>query len=1211
MKLKKIYIYGFKSFATKTEIEVQDGITTIIGPNGSGKSNIVEAIRWVLGEQSAKSLRAQKSQDIIFNGTQFRKSLGYAEVSIVFDNSDNSIPIEYDEVKVTRKLYRDGESGYYINGNSVRLKTIQEIFMDTGIGKDGYSIIGQGRIDEILSNNSEERRKVFEEATGIVKFRERKKDSLKNIANTEENLLRINDIIFEIGDGLDVLKEKSERAEKYIEICKKKKAIDLRIFKENLEIIKEKELQNTEELNQILNKKEELNQIIQNLKEKKAKISKHIEDFQTETEERYNQISSIKEELSNIRNKIKGNIEKVEIYSNKSLELQEEQQELELKILNIILELETKNKKISNYVEGKKEFEERLLELEKQLEEQKNVSSQKEQEISKILSNIEEVKEKIYEYEKEINLKAIEQEKSVSKYKYIEQEKKDLLRKIDSLGFEIKEQEEKFSTENKELIEKINIGEKEAGKFKEKQNKYDELKLEIEKLKHSLILKKQNINILKQLEREKEGFSYAVKKIISKKDMDRELAQKVIGSVVDVIEVDSKYVTAIESALGYSMQNILVKNATDAKHLINMLKRNKYGKATFLPLEKFENLTISNNREVEEIISSNKIKEIDLESKLAIDVLKCDKKYQNIFKELLKNTIIVSDIDKAILLSKKLNKAKIVTLDGEIFSATGSITGGYSKKVSNIIGRKKEIEELEQNTIMLEKEIIEKEKVFKEIENQIKEEEKTFKEVKEKLINEKLKLAIAEKDIDITKEKREELQKRKKEIEEMLQNLTQKIDEGKQELSIQENKKLEETEKLQRLEVNVEELEQKLKTDENVKIIEEIKEEITDIKISIASFDESIKGIEEIKEKIEKDKRDCEYEINKKKFGVEEQKDLIERLKVENEEKEKDIEKLIQTNEELNKLQEEYSLERKQEIAEQEELEQKLINLEKEVEKILESKLSTEQNIFKLNLERENIIENMWTNYEITPNNINLEEIMPILNELKLNTFDIEGNIIEFKYKEAKKYLSKYKQEISSLGVVEISAIEEYKNRKERYDALVEQQQDLEKSKKELQKVIRDISITMEEQFVSRLALINNNFKQVFKELFGGGKALIELENPEEPLTSGINIKVEPPGKKLQNMMLLSGGERAFTAIAILFSILNINPSPFCVLDEIEAALDDVNVQRVAKYLENYSKDTQFLVITHRKGTMEVANIIYGITMEENGISKLVSLDVR
>lgn len=663
------------------------------------------------------------------------------------------------------------------------------------------------------------------------------------------------------------------------------------------------------------------------------------------------------------------------------------------------------------------------------------------------------------------------------------------------------------------------------------------------------------------------------------------------------------------------MQNIIVEKEEDAKEIIKFLEDKKAGKATFLPLSKFNNKT-NNSVEYEnyknDIISKLRdIKDVENYVYFPKDIVKVNEKYLGIISVFLDKTLIVENIDIAIAVTKSIKGMKVVTLNGELFASTGSITGGYSKKVANILGRKEEITKLEKEIISLERKA---EEIIKEFENKKTEyilKEKEYSNILNEIYEEKLKIAVKEKEINGLREKGEETLEKINNINVEIENITvqsKKILENKEKIEKIKEKLIQDLEKMHEERVK---LKENLDDEETSNKIEELADDIMNVKISIASFEESENSIVEILERITSEENELLERKKKKNNELSEYQEENVSLEQKIEKNTGDITKIEEENVEIKELQNKIRKEKEEKQNIIRLLNKKIEENDKKIEVNIPIKLSKEQEMFKIELEEENYVENMWNEYQVTLNNIDISEYEEYYIEKGLQSRDIEGNLMEFDIIKAKKRVRDLKSSIKDLGEVDTSIIKEYLNTKERYDYLLGQREDLESSKKSLEKIIKEIAFAMEEQFVSRMEIINKNFKEIFVTLFGGGNAKIEIEDKKDPLNSGIAIKVEPPGKKLQNMMLLSGGERAFTAIAILFAILKLNPSPFCVLDEIEAALDDVNVARVARYLKTYSEDTQFLIITHRKGTMESSKILYGVTMEENGVSKLVSLDMR
>lgn len=1179
MYLKRLELQGFKSFADKTILEFKPGITSVIGPNGSGKSNISDAIRWVLGEQSMKSLRGAKSEDIIFAGTQSRKSLGFAEVSIVIDNSDAKLPIEYSEVTVTRKLYRNGETGYFINKTPCRLKDILELFMDTGIGKDGYSIIGQGKIDEILSNKSEDRRHIFEEAAGIVKYRTRKQESEKKMEQTKLNLLRINDILTEIEGNIEPLKAQSEKAKQYLNLREELKNIEVGLFvynintyKEKLEqIIKDEEIM-TAQRNTENEKLTSIQSLKDSLKQELDEITTQIEQMQNIGFESTNKIEKINSEIGISKERIQNNI------TNKE-RLESEIKELRIRIQELQEEEKQRQEKKANLFQNKEKFEEELKQKEKELAKLTKTLSDKELEIEAKKQKIETNTDKKYEVLADINTQEANYENLEKRKKTLKIELENVISELDSTRDNKQELSKKFyEIQSKRNIVSNNL-QQETTEKESCMNKIKDFEEEINKLNYQMNMKDARHKFLLETEKEKEGYIKSVKELLLDCDKNSQLKKGMHGVLANLISVNKEYELAIEMCLGQALQNVVTETEEDAKKLVEHLRNNNLGRASFLPISSIRGKRIEN-------VISNGMKGV---IGIASDLVKCDKKYTQIVLNLLGRTVVVEDMNIGISLAKMNNYSfRIVTLKGDVISSSGSITGGsVATKTVNILGRSREIEELEKEIKKLSKKIeeitLQKRKYLESITEVIEKVaglEKELQDIEIVYAAENQKMVSIEENIYKLEQRRDKLK------EEELS-----INKQKEESIKQKEEKEQEVEKLNsEIKSLSEEVEQFATVNkDNQKYIDDLNFDITNLKISVSSFIESEASIEEFVERIRQEilnnNNNIENKNNTLNQAIKENAELqtkidnlnseIEQIKAEVNNSSENIEKLKQLRTEKNEL-----LDKKEEeITNQFSI---LEGLKEQIVKMDFKKTKLEQDI-------EQLINTLWDEYEITPNNA--------------GEYKKPNNIAQ-----AQKEVSSIREKIKDLGSINIDSIEEYKKISERYDFMCEQRLDLENTVAKLRKVISEMTQTMEQQFKEKFEIINKNFNEVFIELFGGGKAELILTDEDNVLECGIDIRVQPTGKKLQNMMLLSGGEKAFTAIALLFAILKINPAPFCILDEIEAALDDVNVYRFAEYLKKFSQASQFLVITHRKGTMEVADTVYGVTMEENGISKLLSM---
>ena len=1181
MYLKRLELQGFKSFADKTILELRPGITTVIGPNGSGKSNISDAIRWVLGEQSMKSLRGTKSLDIIFAGTQNRKSLGFAEASLVFDNSDGALPIEFTEVTVTRKIYRSGETGYYINKTPCRLKDVLELFMDTGIGKDGYSIIGQGKIDEILSNKSEDRRHIFEEAAGIVKYRSRKEEAEKKLEHTKLNLLRINDIISEIEGNLGPLQTQSEKAKKYLNLREELKNIEVGLFVYNIEKYKENLQQIVQDIdvmqsqcNDEEGKLERVKILKEELKSSIDEITEQIENMSNLGFESQKKIEQLNSDINVARTRITNNNENSVRFTDEIKEQNEKIQELKQ-------ELEQKEAKKDNLKQNKEKFEKELNEKQEELAKITEKLSAKELEIEGYKQTVEQNTDKKYELQSEINAQEINFQNYEKRQNQIKQEIQTTISELDNTRMN-KEEISKGFYESENKKNKAQKSLEEVAKQKQEANqKIKSFESNINILSSDMRIKESRLKFLIETEKEKEGYIKSVKSLLKDCENIKDLGKGMHGVLANIIEVPDELETAIEMCLGASLQNIVTDTEEDAKKLVEHLRKNNLGRASFLPIASVKGKKL-------EKLKGNESGVIGIAS----DLVKFNKKYEQIMLNLLGRTVIVDNMDTAIKVAKQNGYTfRIVTKDGDLINPSGAITGGsVAKKTVNILGRGKEIEKLEKEIKNIKAKIQKLEEEKEEYEQSIEgilelsaNLEKELQEIDITYATEKQKMISIDENIQKLQNRLNKLKEEQKNLE----TLKQESIEQKEKIQEETQKITNQNEELSKL---ISEFAELNKDDQ--KYIDDLNFDITNLKISVSSFDESESSIQEIQERINQ-------ELNNAKASIENKNNQIEQIKVDNENLEKSIQETLNKIEEIKQKVNNSSSEIEKMKQERTQKSEKLSKQEDEITskfKIIEDLKSqlVKLDVKKTKVEEDinTIINKMWEEYELTPNNV-------------------EGYAKPENVALTQKRVNNIRTEIRDLGSVNVDSIEEYKNLKDRYDFMSEQRLDLENTMSKLRKVITDMTQIMKEQFREKFKIINKNFGEVFAELFGGGKASLNLEDEENILECGIEITVQPPGKKLQNMMLLSGGEKAFTAIALLFAILKINPAPFCVLDEIEAALDDVNVFRYADYLKKFTEHTQFLVITHRKGTMEAADTVYGVTMEESGISKLLSMKLN
>ncbi|AUG57695.1 chromosome segregation protein SMC [Acetivibrio saccincola] len=1183
MHLKRLEVQGFKSFAEKIVLEFNSGITAVVGPNGSGKSNISDAIRWVLGEQSAKTLRGGKMEDVIFAGTEHRKPLGFAEVSLCFDNTDRTLPIDYSEVIVTRRVYRSGESEYKINKTNCRLKDITELFLDTGIGKDGYSIIGQGRVDEILSTKSEERRHIFEEASGIMKYKIKKQEAEKKLEMTSQNLLRINDIILELESQLEPLKEQADKAKRYLSLRDDLKELEVSVYVENISKLKSKmqEIENhyTTIKNHIDTESKKLEEITM-LNQKKSHTLKDLDEKLERAKEKY---YSLEGNLERCSSEIKLNEEKkinLKININR---LNDEISEINKRIEELCDEEKERKEKVSYLKDRYLEFNKKLEEYNKKLKSLLDNLSEDEKYIEKLKENIMNKFDLQGDKKSQANNVKNHIEIIQKRQNSIENELKGLSLEKDGECIKLKDLKESISnTEN--LI--INLREK-INDYKNKKtsvnNELEKLKEKQNNLRSEIHVKVSRHKMLSNMESNLEGYTRSVKMVLKACKESSEFGQGIHGALVQLINVEKRYETAIEMSLGGALQNIVTSTEEDAKRAIGFLKKNQIGRATFLPISSVKGRYFD-----ERVLDELKRQEGFIG--VASDLVNVDSLYRGIILSFLGRVVVVDNLDSGIKIARRFNYAfKIVTLDGDIISSTGSMSGGSKNtKESGILSRNREIAEL--------KEVIEK---LKEDEKNLENKITGLSKILNTLIED---ISIEEENLRNKEHLKIRDESHLMQIEENIKRIESKEDMLKQEI-VQLKKQEENTQKeLYKYLEELKEIEEDIKNTKEIVAEYEVKhkenqyfkdlinEDITQCKISINSIKDNIQGVEDALERILKEKDNL--------------KNSIEMKSLEKENSYKEIQSLDEKNEGLRNLIKGYeeektgkTLEIDRIIEEKKVLEEESSDIIEKIAKINKDIISLKEEYGRLEVrkakiesEMEAMQNRMWDEYELT----------------YTNALEIKKDVDNIN--KAQKRINELRNEIKELGYVNVAAIEEYIKTKERYEFMSVQRDDMENAKEKLQKVINEMVSIMKRQFMEQFKRINESFNTVFRELFDGGHAELILVDKENVLESGIEIEVQPPGKKLQNLMLLSGGEKAFTAIALLFAILRLNPTPFCVLDEIEAALDDANVYKFAQYLKKYSTSTQFAVITHRKGTMEIADTLYGVTMEEQGVSKVVSL---
>ncbi len=1181
--LKRLDMQGFKSFAEKISLDFSGGITAVVGPNGSGKSNIADAIRWVLGEQSIKTLRGSKMEDVIFAGTEHRKPLGFAEVTITLDNSDSSLPIEYGEVSITRRVFRSGESEYLINKSQCRLKDITELLLDTGIGRDGYSVIGQGRVDEILSTRSEDRRHIFEEASGIMKYKVRKIEAEKKLEMTRQNLERINDIISELELQLGPLKEQSETARKFLDLRENLKVLDVNVYLDGMEKFRDK--------------LKVLEEQYKNVKEQMDSENKKLDEITSSNREKTDMVKTLDEKLEAAREQfyeLEGSLERcsseIKLNNEKAANLQQtierldsEQKELEEKIKSLDKEeagkqdrLKYLERQLNDYSTKLAEFEKQMEELLKTLDEEErniellksgimdkmDIQSDKKMQIGNLKTHIENMKKRQRSIDSEIYQNVVEIDREKIK-------KEDLNKNVRNADEQIKKQKAK----HQELLDEREDSDRMLGELRIKQNK----------LNSDIQSKSARVRTLREMEQNLEGYNRSVREILHACRGSSQFGNGIHGALAQLIETDKKYEAAIEISLGSALQNIVTQSEEDAKKAIEFLKKNKLGRATFLPISSVTGRSFDNS-------TAARIKQCEGYCGIASELVSYDPQYSGIIGSLLGKVVVVDDLDNGIKIARKFGYSfRIVTLEGDLLNTGGSMSGGsLENRGTGILSRGREISELDMELKELKDYEASLSNDIKLIVEDIAQIDSEISSILGDIKNNELVKIRDESHLAQIEENLKRLSARIEMLRQEKEQLERQVSEANQEMAKYENELSTIEQEISEAKQTVAEHQNKHKEDQAVR--DALHADITDFKISVNSIVESIAGVKENSERLnsekenltksiakkESEKEKCRMEIKK----LEEQNEgLNARIKKHNEEKSGRTFEIDRLTEERKVLDEDLY-----------DMVNKINDINKTILLLQEEYSRTEVKKTRLEAEMEALQDRIWNEYELT---------YSTALELKR---DIGSMSV------AQKKINELKNSIKDLGPVNVASIEEYIKTKERYEFMSNQRNDMEQAREKLLRVIYEMTSIMKKQFMEQFKLINENFNTVFKELFNGGRAGLILTDQENVLESGIEIEAQPPGKKLQNMMLLSGGERAFTAIALLFAILRLKPTPFCVLDEIEAALDEANVYRFAEYLRNYSGNTQFIVVTHRKGTMERSDMLYGVTMQEHGVSKIVSM---
>lgn len=1179
MYLKSIEVHGFKSFANKILFEFHNGITGIVGPNGSGKSNVADAVRWVLGEQRVKQLRGASMQDVIFSGTENRKALSYAYVAITLDNSDRQLNVDFNEVTVARRVYRSGESEYLINGTTCRLKDVNELFYDTGIGKEGYSIIGQGQIERILSGKPEERRELFDEAAGIVKFKRRKATAQKKLEDERQNLLRVNDILAELEKQVGPLERQAEKAKTYLKKKEELKAYDVNMFLMDMERIEQ-------QLKELAGKIEIADGDLKETNTSYGNIKAEYEQMERDMEQADAHLASLRDELGNttvLKGKLEGQInvlrEQIHAAEQSEEHFKARQQEIDGDMAQrreqkagFLREMAQFKQQLGSVEEQKiqvmaqyQEIQEEIARCSRGIENGKN-------EMIELLNNKASTKARQQRYDtmqEQVNIRRAELSKRLLEQKSEEEDLRSMVEECEKRYEEAKEHYLGLLRQEQELEQKN----------RQWQEKQAQTNRELEQDTARYHREKSRLESLINIAERYDGYGNAIRRVMEKRDDIPGL----LGVVADLIQVDKKYEIAIETALGGSIQNIVTEDEQTAKKMIEHLKKNRYGRATFLPLTSVGKKAPQVNQAA--------LKEPGVIG-IGSELIHADSRYEGLKSYLLGRTYVVDTIEHAIQLARKYQYSlRIVTLEGESLNPGGSMSGGAFKNTSNLLGRKREIEDLQRQTKELEDAAVQHKNRLEEIQTARELLKEDLLQVREDLKESMLRQNTEKMNLERAREQKEanssqytDLQTESRQIEYQLGEIT-------------ENRGMiqEEIQAADRREKEIEEENRNLREilDRQNQLAEESQKAVSGVQLEEANLLQKVKFLQENISRVE-------GELEKLQADLEAAKQEKDDSQADIEKKKQDIASILETIAASDAAHDELAKKIQEGQRQREEMSQSYRGFFQKQEELSKRMNDLDKELYRLNSQKEKLQESaesqsnyMWEEYELTFHNAM---------ELRSDEYD---NLAELK-----KLIAQMKEEIRKLGDVNVNAIEDYKSLSERYVFLKTQHDDLVEAENTLLGIIEELDAGMRKQFLEKFAEIQTEFNKVFKELFGGGKGTLELVEDEDILECGIRISAQPPGKKLQNMMQMSGGEKALTAISLLFAIQNLKPSPFCLLDEIEAALDDSNVGRFANYLHKLTKNTQFIVITHRRGTMAAADRLYGITMQEKGVSTLVSVNL-
>lgn len=1183
MRLKKLIIHGFKSFADHVEIIFEDGITGVVGPNGCGKSNIADAMKWVLGEQSAKSLRGAKMEDVIFGGTEKRKRLSFCEVTLIFDNEDHSLPIEFAEVSVTRRVYRSGEGEYKINGAACRLRDIVDLFRDTGIGKDGYSMIGQGRIDELLSAKSEDRRQVFEEAAGIVKFKARKQDAQRRMDNTTNNLNRVEDILTELEERIEPLKEQSETAREYLALRDELKILDLNVFlmrteryearikelKESVENLGEAILESNKELEEAGVAREACQEELERLEVLSAEKRDKVQELIREVEAGEGAVRVMRERMS-AGEKERGRLLEQRDAAGRGREGVYE------RIEALTVQIAQDEEDVKTLAAALSDKEGELEKAERELTEIEDKSEQMKQQIIQAMNRLGDVRSQ------RARLSAMKTALE-NQLTNMEGDREREQAGVDSLNEQVREARERLEEEETRKAELKEMTNEHNLRVQALNDRLQALSAQVSDLQSQRQSADSRMKLLREMQRDYEGYNNSVKQVLMQ--ARRNPDSGVHGVVADLIHVPAKLERAIDMVLGGALQNVVVDRDEDAKRMIEYLRANRFGRATFLPISSVRGRTLS--QQERQVLAMPGCVGV------ASELIEFDPKYQGVADNLLGRTVIAEDLTSGIAIQRASHyQLRLVTLEGDVMHSGGSMTGGsVQSRMTSLLSRTREIEETEKKLASIGEELTKLREIYTGLDEERTSLKKERGELFDALHQQEVLCGRADALLKAALDEQATNNERVERVEAERERLKAQLDDVSASLTGLDSQQEDAEQSTGSRQEEVKKLQEEIFTRRGQN--ETLREAVSDGRVALAEKRRDLEANQANKDRLSQQIEDTERILSESEEQLEKcEKELAENAAV----LESDIASLEANKKNLDIARSDFGVEDEKRTGAQKKLQEITDNIEAiraRLDDFSDRHHRSELQLARVEGEYKQIQDRIWEDYELT-----FATAEPFRQE-------------DFKLTESEKRITAIRQRIRTMGTVNVAAVDEYRRTMERVTEMSLQRDDLIKARTDLEGIIADLEKQMDVQFRTQFALINQNFARTFTKLFGGGTAELRLSDPKDALNCGIEIVAQPPGKKLQMLSLLSGGERALTAIAILFAILDLKPTPFCVLDEIEAALDDANIDTYADYLKGYSQNTQFIVITHRKGTMERCDALYGVVMQEKGVSRTVSVKLN